>query len=282
MDTLPPAHEPDWHRIFPDEDHRWRMGIRRGDYHRFLQTLDPTGQTHAERAHWLNQNPDRYAALLPEAIPALHETVRLAQAMGVVIDGTASLQDQLLTLGRMWEVDFTWMHPDATGIHRLVGGVVCFPSSWGLREKLGRTMAEVHAPVPGLNDRFASQIESHFTKMVPMEAWIRENPNFSRDNLLNHHPSLSLRKLDATITPADFWIRLEQQLLMKLPDSGSILFGIRVTNHPLSHFLTDPSLARRIAHHLDSMKADAAHYKGLIEARSLVIDWLLQAAKSPL
>lgn len=267
-------HEPDWNRLFSSDGHRWRMGVRRGDLSEFFRPCDGTGQIRAERARWLKEDPERYAALLPEATGALHETVRIARSLGAAPDLDMPERDQLLALGRLWEVDFAWMHPDARGVRRLVGGVVCFPSSWSLREKLGRPMAEIHAPVPGLNDRLARQIESLFAKQAPGDVWVRENANFSRDDQLNHHPALRRRKLDAHITPAEFWVRIERQSLVKLPDSGAILFGIRVEAYPLSGFLADPPLARQMADYLASMSPDAAAYKGLTEARPLVIEWL--------
>lgn len=252
------------------------MGVRRGELKRFFQRCDGTGRTCAERARWLAEDPNAYAALLPEATAALQETVCLAQSLGATLDSSQSWHDQLIALGRTWETDFAWMHPDGNGTHRLVGGVVCFPSSWSLREKLGQPMADIHSPVPGLNERLARQIESLFAKQAPDDVWVRDNANFSRDDQLNYHPSLLRKRLDAHITPAEFWVRIERQLLVKLPDSGSILFGIRVETYPLSDFLGDPPLARQMADYLASMSPAAAAYKGLTEARPLVIGWLRQ------
>lgn len=268
--------EPDWHQLFSKDGHRWRMGVRRGELREFFHPHDETGQVCAERARWLAGDWEPYAALLPEAAAALPETVRLAQSLGASLVSSASPHDQLLALGRAWEADFAWMHPDGNGTHRLVGGVVCFPSSWSLREKLGQPMAEVHAPVPGLNDRLARQIESLFARQAPDEVWVRDNANFSRDDQRNYHPLLQRRRLDARITPAEFWVRVERQLLLKLPESGSILFGIRVETYPLSGFLANPPLARQIADYLASMSSEAAAYKGLTEARPVVIGWLRQ------
>jgi hypothetical protein len=272
------AQESDWNSIFPRGDHRWNMGVRRGDAATFFATRDADDAVCAERAGWLADDPETYAALPPEAEPALHETVQLARTLGTVVDTAAPPHEQLLALGRAWEPDFVWMHPDGHDTHHLIGGVVCFPSSWALREKLGRPMREVHVPVPGLNDALARQIESLFAKQVSGDVWVRENANYSRDSRRNHHPSQPLHKLDATITPAEFWIRLEHQLLLKLPRSGSILFGIRVEPYPLTRLLEDAQAAARLAEVFSTMSPAAAAYKGLTEARPQVIAWLRQAA----
>ncbi len=275
-----PKPDPDWSRIFPRGDHRWNMGLRRGNAANFFNNRDVADSVRAERARWLSDDPEKYAALLPEAEPALHETVQLARTLGAVIDHDASPHEQLLSLGRAWEPDFAWMHPDDHGTHRLIGGVVCFPSSWALREKLGKPMLEIHMPVPGLNEMLARKIESFFAKQIPGEVWVRENTNYSRDSHLNHHPSQAIRKLDATITPTDFWIRLEHQLLLKLPNCGSILFGIRVDPYPLARLLENSQAAARLEEVLSTMSPAAAEYKNLTEARPKVIDWLQQAARN--
>lgn len=269
----------DWQRIFPDADHRWVMGLRRGDAVAFLAPRDATGAVRAERSRWLDEDPQRYAALTSEAEPALAETVALARTLGAAIDSTLAPWDQLLALGRHWESDFVWMHADGAGAHRLTGGVVCFPSSWALRDKLGRTMSETHGPVPGLNAALDRQIETFFARMLPGVAWVRENANYSRVPDLNQHPERSRPPLDATVTVDDFWIRLEHQLLLKLPVSGSLMFVIRVEVAPLRQVLECPGAATRLARQLETMPTAAAEYKSVLEAREVIVP-ILRAGRS--
>lgn len=271
------AVSPDWKRIIPDADHRWVMGLRPGDAAEFFAVRDATGAVCAERARWLAEDADTYSALPCEAEPALLETVELARSLGTNIDTSLSAREQLLALGCVWEPDFVWMHPDDHGTHRLIGGVVCFPSSWALREKLGRPMGEVHEPVPGLNDILARNIETFFARQEPGAVWVRENANYSRDAELNHLPARPRRPLDATITAAEFFIRLEHQLLLKLPHSGSILFGIRVEVVPLTDLMRDRDATNRLARLLSTMSPAAAAYKGVAAARSKLVALLNQS-----
>lgn len=274
------AVRPDWARIYPDADHRWVMGLRPDDAADFFATRDVTGAVSAERARWLAEDAETFAALLPEAGPALRDTLELARSLGTTIDAALPAWEQLLALGRAWEPDFAWMHPDGHGTHRLIGGVVCFPSSWALREKLGRPMSEVHGPVPGLNDALARKIETFFAQQEPGAVWTRENANYSRDAELNHHPSRPRRSIDATITADDVFIRLEHQLLLKFPQSGSILFGIRVEVVPLTELMKDHHAAARLARLLSTMSPAAAAYKGIAEARTALIAMLRQTQAS--
>ncbi len=262
----------DWNRIFPDADHRWSIGLQRGDLAEFLAVRDRSGAVCAERRRWLDAAPETYAALLPESIAALQETLELARSLGAKIEETKTPWEQLLSLGKAWEVDIAWMHPDGQGTHRLVGGVVCFPSSWDLREKLGLPMTEVHAPVPLLNDALARQIETFLSRQQPGVAWTRENVSFSRDAELNHHPARHLRPLDSTVTPDNVFVRLEHQLLLKLPTSGSILFGIRVEVVPLNDLPWTAQTRDRMVRLLSTIAPDVAVYKGIADSMQTLIE----------
>lgn len=268
---------PEWLRAFPNSDHKWVMGLRRSDAAAFLAPRNNAGAVRAERARWLVEDPHTYAALTPAAEPALHETVALANTHGAHIDATLAPWVQLLALGRAWDFDFAWMHDDGAGAHRVIGGCVCFPSSWALRDKLGKTMSETHAPVPGLNAAMDRQIETFFAKMVAGESWVRENANYSRVPALNQHPSQPHPPLDATVTAGEFWIRLEHQLLLKLPASLSILFAIRVETFSLLQVMEDTIAASRLARWLETMPADAAAYKSVTEARNAILPLLREA-----
>jgi hypothetical protein len=266
-----PGNSIDWRRVYPYASHRWNMGLRAGNAATFFATRDPTGSVCTQRARWLFENPTEYAALLPEAGPALEETVALARAFGAHVDNDLPPFGQLLALGRTWEPDFVWMHAGTDSLHRLIGGVVCFPSMWALREKIGRIMHDVHGPVPELNATLGRQIEAFMTKQEPGTAWVRENVNFSRDAELNHHPGQPYCPIDATITAEEFWFRFEHQLLLKLPRTRSILFGIRIETLPLSQVLLDKEAAIRLAEVFSTMSPDAARYKGVADARSALI-----------
>lgn len=261
----------DWARILPDADHRWAMGLRPGDLAAFFRSRDPSGQILAERDHWLSESPLDYAALQPVAEATLRETVELARSLGTVVPDQTTPWDQLLSLGRAWESDFVWMIPQGEATWSLAGGVVCFPSSWSMPEKLGQPMRAIHTPVPGLNPALEKQIETFLNRMQPGQPWVRENVGFSRDDLRNHLPKRPRRRLDATVTLEEVFLRVEHQLFNKLPDSGAILFGIRVEVVSLQDALKDPIATARLRRLLTTISPDAAEYKGLADARETII-----------
>ncbi|MES2790415.1 MAG: heme-dependent oxidative N-demethylase subunit alpha family protein [Planctomycetota bacterium] len=270
-----------WTRIFPDTDHRWIMGLRQGDLGAYFADRDTTGAVRAERRRWFADEPEKYAVLLPEAEAGIRETCELARTLGAPLGPSVSdLHEQLLELGQAWEPDLVWMHPGADGVHHLVGGAVCFPSSWSLLEMLGRPMSEVHELVPGLNAALARQIETFLGKLSPGVAWQRENWGLSRDGNFNHHPSRPRSRLDATVTIDELWIRLEHQLLLKLPRSGSVLFGIRLEIVPFAEMLTDLQAAQRLGRLIATMTSTAADYKDLAAARPALLAMIAQATSA--
>lgn len=243
------------------------MGLRRGNAAEFLAPSEVAKHVRAERSRWLKDDPHKYAALTPAAETGLNETVDLARSLGIEIDATISPWEQLLSLGRAWEVDFMWLVVDEARIYRVAGGVVCFPSFWALQAKLGCTLSETHRPVPGLNAALGRQIDTFLNKLVPDEAWLRENAGYCRSADRNQHPNQRSRPLDAAISLDEVWVRLEHQMLLKMPLSKSVLFAIRVEVVPLRQVLESAELAANLARLLKTMSPEAAEYKGLTMAK---------------
>ena len=57
-----------------------------------------------------------------------------------------------------------------------IAGVVCFPSRWRLREKIGRPLAEVHGPVPLYADRLARPVDRFMRHLQPDRIVVRLRP----------------------------------------------------------------------------------------------------------
>jgi hypothetical protein len=256
------------------------MGLRRGDIAAFLAPGESSQDARSERARWLAADPYKYAALTPQAEPGLAETAALARSLGAKIEETLAPWEQLVCLGHAWEADVVWLVADETGTYRVAGGVVCFPSHWGLRNKLGLTLSETHSPVPGLNAALERQIETFLGKLAPGETWLRENTGFSRSPERNQHPDRPRPRLDATVSPDEVWVRLENQLLMKLPQSGSLLFGIRVEVVPLPIVLESNTATTGLLRLLSTISPAAAEYKGLSTARDTLIAFAKQRCET--
>jgi hypothetical protein len=261
----------DWFRLFPDASHRLAMNLRSGDAVGYWQNSEDAVETLAERSRWLAEHPERHLCLLPEGREEVREA--LAWIMGTLHRPEATPEQAAATL----EPDWLVLSGDATRAHPVLGGAVIFPSGWGLEEKIGRPLHEVHAPVPGLQQALGASISTFLSRVSPLAAWERDNWGLAADPALNHHPACRVKRLDASATLDSTWVRLERQFITRLPATQAILFGIRVSNHRLDHLAAMPGLAARIRHALETMDEALARYKGLAAAREMLAAQLVLA-----
>ena len=230
----------------------------------------------AERRHWLTSEPQTYAALLPAGERLLEETIEAARRWSgfTLPPAQKSPWEKCLALGEFWEVDYLLLKADAAGEIRLVGGCLCFPSSWRLSEKVGKPIEFIHGPVPELNANIGPAIHKFLAGLRPGVASLRFNWGLSRSAELNQHPDRALPRLDASVTLVEVWLRVEEQALVALPKSGGILFGIRIWNHPLADVKRDDVVAARLVRALQTMPEAMAVYKGIALARTHLLELL--------
>jgi hypothetical protein len=265
----------DWSALLPDEDYRFHFGVKTGAPADFFAPTAAHEMLLRERAHWLQADAPRYAALRDEGIPALNETLALARQWGTLPDAVPGADagdfQRLLDLGKQWEADFVLLRPDAQKRFCLVGGCVCFPSAWRLTDKVGLPLEAIHAPVPNLNPTLGTFIHQFLSRLRPGLAALRSNWGLSRSPVLNQHLDQDIPRLVPPLTLADVWLRSENQALVALPQSGAILFGIRLEIHSLTAIKAHPAAARGLARALRTMPPAMVEYKNLAAARETII-----------
>ena len=280
--------EPAWVSVLPDEDYHHSFGLKGGSARAFFTPTTASAELLAQRRHWLRSDPARCAALLPGAGPLLEETIALARSFGAPVSdptGCETKQERAgsetgapahvaddfgrcLALGEAWEPDYVLLKPDANdGRFHLVGGCVCFPSSWRFEEKVGQPLEVIHTPVPHLNEQLASPIHNFLSRLKPGSAWCRANWGLSRSPELNQHPARGLPKLRPPLREDEVWLRIEDQALVALPQSRGVLFGIRMTVVPLPEVKRHPAAQRGLVRALRTMPDAMLEYKGLLAAK---------------
>jgi hypothetical protein len=264
--------------LFPAEDYRLQMRFERGSVAGFFAPTECHAELISQRRHWLQSAPQTYAALLPGGIPLLEETIKMAGGWQTGVE-FAGLPDgtpcqRCLALGEVLEPDYLLLKPGDDGSFQLLGGCVCFPSSWTLAEKIGRPLEFIHGVVPGLNAQLGNQIHGFLNQIKPGLAWQRTNWGLSRSAELNQHPERALPRLAASVRLEEVWLRVEHQALVALPRNQGILFGIRIATHPLAELKKDPAVASRLSRALQTLPEDLARYKNLAAARSSIITLL--------
>ena len=205
------------------------------------------------------------------AIAGRDEPVPLGEAETPSLRRAASLVQEDLVLMRKDE---------QRGWH-LGAASLSFPSSWTLLEKFGRSMDEIHAPVPdfGAGTRNAGLITRMFDNLrLDRPVW-RMNWSLQPDGNL-YHPLASHQK-GALYTDGDIaeqsYVRVERQTLRKLPGSGDILFTIRIHLDPIKALKKHPecrAVSEAFSRQLEALNPAQLHYKGIMAIRERLIEAL--------
>ena len=164
--------------------------------------------------------------------------------------------------------DLVVMQLDDQGKYRLVAASLCSPSDWRLEEKVGASMAEVHGPIPRLNDEIGDQIDRFFTRL-PTDRFTQRF-NWS----LMPHPDLMSRD-EWQVDPASdqLWYRAERQSLRRLPRSGGIAFTIRVHICNLTALLPVEGALESLWSAVETVPDDLRRYKGLDILSPVMANW---------
>ena len=267
MASLPgiPA-EIDWRalaKLFAGEQaaFRHRMGVSKG---RFSAFYGPTREAAAIRVA-------KEAVLrLPDAAQYLVETAAGETAFEEFtrgLDLSAALTDAGPERQARHRAATLALEPDwlllAAPDWRLVWASVCFPTRWSLAGKAGLPLPDIHAAVPGLNRELGRKIGVFFGRLPPGESWVRANWGLSASVERNQHPSRPFTPLSERTPDSAVSVRVESQDFCKLPQTGAIVFGIRILNFPLASVKDRPDIAAGLKSQLRTMPGEVAAYKGI-------------------
>ncbi len=192
----------------------------------------------AERDRLIAETPTLVHGMLESARPAVEELydrvlAKLAQTKGYAVgagevrrpDGVAVALDKsmpLLTLGRLVQEDLCLMQ--AVGDESVLSAaILCFPASWTLAEKLGRSMIGIHLPVAHYDDSIARRVQRLFDAIRPERPLWRANYLVYDDPVL-FQPRTEVGRRRKPLTRD--YLRSEKQCLLRLPKTGAVLFAI--------------------------------------------------------
>jgi len=187
---------------------------------------------------------------------------------------------------------------------------VALPSMWAPELKIGRSFAEVHAPVAdnrlivGAAPQLVHLVTGGMAPETPAasppqgvaaalgrpggsERWERFVWTLTAHPRLHGHP----RRVDPARWPAGLgddqlaaqtWWRTERQTFIPVPTATGVprqaVFTILVNVTPLAQAFGEPSQAGRVHDALASMTDAVLAYRGLAEARPALLRWLARRA----
>lgn len=211
------------------------LPIADGDW---LRADDAFAGQMAERDRLTREMEPVVHALLPEGRAAADELFgrvldHLAMVQGYTItdtsvrrpDGVLVHLDRgrpLVTLGRLVQEDLCLMEKQGDE-YVLTGAILCFPASWSLDEKLGRSLIGIHHTVKPYDADIARRVQRMFDAIRPEQPLWRMNALIYRDPTL-HQPGRE--NAPRTDRRGGQYLRAERQCLMRLPETRAIVFSI--------------------------------------------------------
>lgn len=163
---------------------------------------------------------------------------------------------------------------------------VCLPSHWAPEEKIGRSFAEVHAPVA--DNALLVKAGDALIKLVSAgERWERFVWTVTAHAHLRAHPHAHPQLLAAERWPPGcdagrvaslaHW-RTEHQTFIPLKALQQAIFTIHVEQQPLATALHTPGRAAALHAALASMSDAVLAYRGLASVREPLLQWLAARA----
>lgn len=216
---------------------------------------DPLHET-ATAAVWAETEASR---------PAQTEVLALVSAaLGRPID--AAGRPPLYAAARCVADDLCLMEK-RDGTWRLTALSLSAGSFFAASEVIGKSLSELHGPVTGFQERLLARVTRIFDGL--REGLVLERRNWSVVSTPQlHMPDPGpMRAAIPAIDPAQaaevLHVRCERQTLRRLPETGGVLFTIRVWVNPLSEIAADPARLARFAAAWRTAHPDFRAYKRL-------------------
>jgi Haem-dependent oxidative N-demethylase, alpha subunit-like len=160
----------------------------------------------------------------------------------------------------------------------LTAGVVCFPTRWRLRDKIGRPLLDVHGPVPFYAEELGRPVNRFMSMVRPGHIAVRYNWSILDDPTLFQLGGKFRTDRNEHVTPQNagesLFVRVERQTLTRLPETDAVLFTIRVHVYPLARVTTRPEIASCLAEAVRALPPETVLYKSLGRFRDALLLYL--------
>ena len=134
------------------------------------------------------------------------------------------LNEPMTFLGRLVQNDFCILQKKDNE-HVLTAAALCFPASWSLEEKFLKPLIDIHSPVKAYDDNIAKRVQRLFDGLQTNRPVWRFNALYYEDPNLFQPRSVNQPRRKPAPNKIKYF-RSERQTLIKLPDTGAIIFGI--------------------------------------------------------
>ena len=170
-------------------------------------------------------------------------------------------------------------------------GVVTFAADWSFGFDVGMSFLEIHGPVPRIHaEGVITRAHEFIKRLQPNETYRRTNWTLTVHRRLDvsteTYPAWGPdRPMVLTVDDETFGrlvhLRTEVQHLVRLPESGAVMFLIRTYLLPFDELASVEEWRERAAAVIAELPEDMADYKGIATYRDRAAAWLRAQAPTP-
>ena len=226
-----------------------------------------------DEAHWL-EGGEQDPAVRKDPLYATHRDLvwgelagsQAGQAEVAALLGAAPTQDYPLLYAAARTISDDLVLVQKTDDAWRVGALsLSAPTFFTAMDVLGKSLGEIHGPVNGFNDRFLARLVRIFEGLRPGLILQRRNWSVVNSDAPFTPFSAPVRARIGDIDPAQvgqaLFTRVERQTVRRLPQTGGVLFTIRVWLTPFSDLAQPPERLAAFARAWRSAAPDFAAYK---------------------
>ncbi|KAH6896051.1 hypothetical protein B0T10DRAFT_545620 [Thelonectria olida] len=188
---------------------------------------------------------------------------------------SGDVNDALCVLGETVEEDLFLLQESPQG-HRSVAFMCCFPAGFDPSEKLGRTLVEIHAPVPSY-EKIGASMERFFGRLEAGKSWSVQTHTELFNSKGNHINGDEEYENDEDVDIAKTFLRIELQTLTRLPKTRAILFSFKTYLYPVQQ-IKDEGLGAAFADAVEGLQKGNAPgmwtYKSAVRWGKSVCEYL--------
>jgi len=174
------------------------------------------------------------------------------------MDTDLPLQHRLeaLSMAIAEDIAVVQINPDGTDRNAFLS--IAAPSRWAPEEKIGRSFIATHTPVPHMEKTLsaAGKLQQMLIEKGP---FVRFTWGIATTPALDTHPV----QTEPPYAGGDAFLRVERQVIRRIPEHHAFIFTIRVTVEPLSSVRMVQTDAQALAAALRSMDEKSRIYKSV-------------------
>lgn len=158
---------------------------------------------------------------------------------------------------------------EAHGNQRLLAASVCSPTYWNVKEKIGRSLAEIHKPVTSLGEKIGNKIARAISNAPRLQPFERSNWFIHSDSERFHRQAESVMQGE----PDSWIVRSERETICRFHDDFA-LFTINVRFAELRDIHSYPDARVDMVRSLDSFDDGEIRYFGGLDKHRRLKEYL--------